>query len=130
MRRTAVPYLLTIVLLACPHFCLGKSASEVGVRPATTGCPYDCGHQEPIDTPADTPDSGDPDCLCRGAVLPDAKVEAANADLAHWCPLLVAPKCGAASDVHLASSDPPFPSHSPAIMTGRDVCVLTCAMLL
>jgi hypothetical protein len=130
MPRTTVAYLLTIVLLACPHFCLGKSASEVGVRPATISFSCNCGRQEPVDTPADAPDNGDPDCLCQGAVLADSKVEATDADVDNWLPLLVAPKCGAASDVHTASSDPLFPGHSPAIVTGWDICVLTCAMLL
>jgi hypothetical protein len=131
MNRPAVAYLLTLVLLVCPHFCLGESASEAGVRTSTASYSCNCGHREPVDTPTDAPDSGDPDCLCQGAVLSDSKIEATDVDVENWLPLLVAPKDGVASAVHVASSgDSLLPCHFPAIMSGSDVCVLTCALLL
>jgi len=130
MLRIATSHLLIAVVLMSPYLCLGEAAGAVSVPHQGGGC--SCAkHNHQSDGEAPQPsDENEPDCLCRGAIMDGAR----STELDSSAPLAVdwliddAILSSMAHSLADSSSEPPH--QFPPFSTGRDVCVLTCALLL
>lgn len=129
MIRASLAYILTVIVACSPCFCLGSAVQQGGVRTTTCSCCNPC-ERTGDEAPGD-PDTREPDCLCRGAVLqsgiecPNSKArncETRTAILWRMEAVLVFPTCSAHDD----SLSPHFSPHS----SGREICALTCVQLL
>jgi hypothetical protein len=128
MNRLRIAHIVIAVVLACPYLCMGEMSGSPFATCAR-GC--DCSQNEPEPESPGTPADHDPDCLCHGAVV-DGGLRTANLDSATLLTLsgLVAEtKLGSAGAVHTSIAFEP-PHHFPPFSTGRDVCALTCTLLL
>jgi hypothetical protein len=131
MARATVTYLLIATVLICPYLCLGEDTEAADAHSLAVGC--SCCHV-PLGQDNEAPESpedGDQDCLCHGAIEAD-KVEA--------------PDCGADALSHFWFSTPDFglsfPSsacgtldarhsvHFPPLCSGREICALVNVRLL
>lgn len=119
--RTA--HILIALVLACPYFCMGNALGSMPTG-CSSGCccPQNDPGQENPEAPADG------DCLCHGAVV-DADARTADLDLTiplSWLFVDVAWL------THPALSYITFetPHHFPPFSTGRDICALTCTLLI
>ena len=130
MRHIALNYVLVVALLACPYLCMGAEAGLDCEMPFASCCA--CSHA-PAPSDRDLPGSPveyNSNCLCNGAVI-DGDVRSAGTDVAVPSPiewqlndstLLSCDACAASISFERSHQFPPS--------TGRDVCALTCALLL
>lgn len=129
MLRSCVTQLLVVLVVICPYFCLGEAAEVPGAQSVSSTC---CCKRGPTDGDHESPhpqDRDESDCLCHGAIADGVKVEAAECDTE----LFVTDLLDLSSDV--VRSQPSYDlllgvCHFPPFSTGRDVCALTCALLL
>lgn len=127
MVRSNVTYLIIATVLICPYRCLGDDTAAVDVPPQAICCccdePLAPGSKNP-----DTPEGGDQDCFCRGAIE-GAKVdrpELGTGQLWH-----LRPQAGSLfPGMDCASIDARHPVHFPPQCTGREICALVNARLL
>ena len=129
MLRIANSYFLIAIVLICPQLCWGEAVGAAGGTGDAGGC---CCAEHHDRSGGETPQSSDEngtDCLCQGAIMDGVR----STEFESLVPL-VAPfvddaiLCSAALSLADASSEPPH--HFPPLSTGRDICVLTCALLL
>lgn len=130
MLRTTTANLTIVVLLTCPYLCMGE---VVGARLGdcqTDACSCSQGDgQSDQETPS-SPADNDPDCLCHGALVDVVR----TIDFDDSTPLYInwrivdGASCSTALSLANISYEPPH--HFPPFSTGRDVCALTCALLL
>ena len=130
MRRTFTAPVLVILVLVCPYLCLGASTNDRAGRTSVVGCSC-C--KTPVDenkTAPRAPDRSDSDCLCRGAVFNIAKMKI---DYGHD-ESLVTMRVVAWSEETGAWSHTAYDfshaCHFPPGSNGREVCALTCSLLL
>ena len=130
MLRFKITYLLIAALLICPYCCLGEEANDAVEKSLTAGC-FCC--DKPSDTDRkspQTPVKEEHDCLCHGAIIGNSKVESFDGpfDLFVLAPSVLnanATCIAQISDVGISHA-----CHFPPVVKGRDICVLTCALLL
>lgn len=130
MLRITTSYLLICIVLISPQLCLGESASAIGVPCAAGGC--SCG-EHPGHSSDETPrpsDENEPDCLCRGAIVDGARSTESDWSLQLAVDWLIDDAILSTAALSLADSCSEPPHQFPPFSTGRDVCVLTCALLL
>ena len=130
MLRFLTSYLLIAIVLICPQICLGGITGSTGTSCRAGGC---CctDHDDPSgeQTPQRS-DESTPDCLCRGAIMDGVRMT----ELDSATPLAIgwlfddAILSSIAHSWAVTSSEPP--DRFPRLSTGRDICVLTCALLL
>ncbi len=129
------PPLLIAILLICPYFCLGELAGGMVALHDLGSCSctrYQAEHQSGSETP-DTPNNGQPDCLCHGAGavadgLKSAQTESMLSLTIRSGLLDVAPLTSACHS--LAATSFELPHQFPPLSCGRDVCALTGVLLL
>lgn len=128
MLRTITATLTIVVLLTCPYLCMGDG---VGMRLAERqthlcDCPQS-DNQSDSGRPSCPTDKG-PDCLCHGALADSVR----TTELGDWDLLDVNSSLDnvCLADLSVTSTSFELPHHFPPFSTGRDVCALTCALLL
>ena len=132
-----IAVLLIALLIGCPFVCLAQAG------PIGCACPGEdqrqcCGDEgccphELADRDAPTDDSPsypDPDCACRGALLEQSTVERPESGAEETIVLLLDLGDDTHSQSLPAALGSPHSSHFSLLATGRDICVLTCALLL
>ena len=130
MTRTIVTYLLIAVVLICPYCCLGKDARQSTSHSPPVSCSC-CSKPAPSDDQAPrSPDEGDPDCLCHGAIMNGSKALCSEATADEIVISLLDLDDDGLSCSLLATLGSTLPSHFPPFSTGRGICALTCALLL
>ena len=127
MNHLRFAYVLIAIVLACPYMCMEEvSGSASGTCASGCGCSQSQpGHESP-----GAPSEHDPDCLCHGAVV-DGETRTSDLGLAeppaiNW---LVADNGAESSSLHFSIAFEPS-HHFPPFCTGRDVCALTCTLLI
>lgn len=87
--------------------------------------------EQPGGETPESPVDDDPDCLCRGAIM-GGELRTAERELATSFIInrLIDNAVLSSIDPSLASISLGTPHHFLPFSTGRDVCVLTCALLL
>lgn len=128
MLRITTSYLLISIVLMGPHLCLGQAAG-VGTCCEVGTCCCGGGHERSGGEPQHS-DENKPDCLCRGAILDvvqSAEPEGPTRLAVDW---LIDDEVFSAPALALVDSCSEPPHHFPPFSTGRDVCVLSCALLL
>lgn len=130
MLRITTSHLLIAIVLTCPYLCLGEVASASGESCQAGSC--SCAKHQDQAT-GETPQpfhENESDCLCRGAITGGVR----PAELDFSAPLAIdwlsddAICSFAALSLADTSSEPPH--QFPPFSTGRDICVLACALLL
>jgi len=131
MLHTAIAYALIVVVLICPYSCLGD---EAGLE--SSSCSIDCcscSHQTewPDGETPTSPADQDSDCLCHGAIT-DSQLKTAELDQANpqWFYRLDDGAALSAVGSFLVSISFEPPHQFPPFSTGRDVCMLTCTLVL
>lgn len=131
--RATVSYLLIAGVLFCPYSCMGEQPEADAAPAAEAGCL--CCH-EPQDDSANEvprlPDESDPDCLCHGAVF-QSRVECEQSvadDVAYFSCTTLNDRLSNFSGSLFFGCDFSLPCHFPPLSTGRDICALTCALLI
>jgi hypothetical protein len=128
--RSVVTYLLIVVLLACPAFCLGE-AVHTCAPPEMRSCCHACGCESSPQKEAPTaPREQDADCICNGAVVGVAKVDGPQIASGQLPPLDISftptSVCGIDQTTRLRICDArDLPSDS-----GRNLRALICVRLL
>ena len=127
--RTILTYMLIVIVAVCPYFCLGSIADDVDVRAVSCSCCQTCGSSG--DESPDNSDTGEPDCLCHGAILhskiecPDATASDLNTYIAlSWFTDTTFDCCS------LSVPDASRSCHYPLLSTGREICSLISVQLL
>lgn len=127
-----IVHILSIVLLACPFFCLGKGAAR---SCGTFSCIYDgcCGCRNPFgrrDAPGDRRPESVADCLCKGAILPSSEVNGGDIDASSslLTPLGLDRQPIAVSALGVGLFQRRHFLGGP--FSGRDLCALICSRLL
>ena len=128
MNHLRIAHLIIAVVLACPYLCMGHVFGSTSTI-CETGC--GCSHTQPQENPTEPAEHAH-DCLCQGAVVDG---ELRSVDFEFSAPLsidcLVAdvafsiPKGAMYSNIGFES-----PHSFPPFSTGRDVCALTCTLLI
>ena len=122
-----VACLMIAVVVMCPHLCMG----ELSV--STSMCQTICGCSQNETGPADpgAPADHNHDCLCDGAVA-NGEVRTDDCDLrapqAFSYECIVTPSVYTDSRLTFISFERSH--HFPPLATGRDVCALTCTLLI
>lgn len=127
--RASLAHLLIFVVLICPYFCLGEAACATG----TSGHVGDCSCAKHNDHPggkAPLPSDSDTDCLCHGAIIANVQTAEHDDPIPLWDHWLIDDAVVSPIDSSLASISFEPPHQFPPFSTGRDVCVLTRALLL
>ena len=129
MIRLATTYLLIAVVLACPYQCLGEPVREASAPGQKSTCCCDDQHHSPGEETPQSPNECDEHCLCQGAIFDGSRM--ADDDLissiAMQCVLEFTSPAIQPSLVALSFESP---HQFPPFSTGRDVCALTCTLLL
>ena len=116
------------VILGNPYFCMGETGNEDRAQSAVAKCSC-CKHPAEREDAPRLPDENEPDCLCRGAII-DGLRQVEPDDSAglpvHW--MTVEAEFTSQLSFVVVTTEPPH--HFPPFSTGRDVCALTCTLLL
>ena len=127
MLRIATPQLLIMLVLICPQLCRGKAV--VAPCEAHGCCCAERSDSSGNETPAPS-DESEPDCLCQGAIMDNVR----STELDLPTPLAVNWRIDdpilSSSALFLAEMSLEPPHQFPPFSSGRDVCVLACALLL
>jgi len=104
------------------HSCCGHSANRQQIPPS-------CGDS---DQPDGSTDYGCTDCLCQGAWFDDARVELADARVEWVSHNFQGTESSLAAlvDSSCVASDSKQGRHFPWLDSGREICALTCSLLL
>ena len=128
MTQMRIAHIIIAVVLACPYLCMGESSGSASAM-CETGC--GCSQNQPEPESPGEPADHDPDCLCRGAVV-DGEVRTDDFDLSSpqtiSCRVIDTPSVSTDSGLTSLSFEPS--NHFPPFCTGKDVCVLTCTLLI
>lgn len=130
MQRIAVTYLLIAIVLMSPQLCLGEAAGVTGAPSEAGGC--SCAEHKDHsggETPQPS-DENEPDCLCRGAIMDGVRSTELDSSTPLAVEWLIDDAILSSMALSLADSASEPPHQFPPFSTGRDVCVLTCALLL
>ena len=130
MPRFTTSYLLITLVLNCPYLCLGEAVGATGAAFQPGGC--SCGeHNNPSggETPQPS-DENEPDCLCQGAIIDCVRSVELDSSLSLAIDWLIDDAILSSTTLTLADTSSEPPHHFPPFSIGRDVCVLTCALLL
>ncbi len=127
--RASVAYQLIVLVVVCPYFCMGEDAGASDAQASANPC---CCKDGPIDGDNRAPqpqDQSDSDCLCHGAIVDGVNAQTAEFGTDLFVTDLLDLSSGAVPlkpsiDLSLGVC------HFPPLLTGRDVCALTCALLL
>lgn len=129
MRRSSLAYLLILLVGICPYFCMGEASKGADSEASRSHC---CCKGRPADGDNESPHApcrDEPDCLCKGAIVDGVNAEVTEYDT----DLLITDLLDFSADfVRTQPSADLFLGvcHFPPLSTGRDVCALTCALLL
>jgi hypothetical protein len=128
MMRTALSSILIALVVVCPYFCLGNIAGDAGARTTACSCCQTCGTSG--DECPGNSDTGEPDCLCHGAIL--SKVESSESAADNFCVHIAISSLVDNRLNGIASSalDESLSSHFPPLSSGREICSLICVQLL
>ncbi len=130
MQRTTVTFLLIAIILFCPYLCLGEEAGSESA-PSLISCCYciELQDRSSNETP-ETPNDNEPDCQCHGAIMDG--VRPAVPDLSTQPAINWLIDDAVLFPIHLSLETGSFepPHQFPPFSTGRDVCALTCTLLL
>lgn len=139
-RMTAhkhIAVLLIALLIGCPFVCLAQAGPIGCACPGEDQrqccgdeghCPQECADRDaPTD---DSPSRPDPDCACRGALVGQSTVECPDSRAEETIVPLLDLGADALSHSLLAGLGSPHSGHFSLLATGREICVLTCALLL
>ena len=128
MPRAFIAHLLMLVVLFCPYFCMGAEAESATTHRASSRC-ASCDEPTSGDNEAPQQREEDSDCLCQGALLDNAKVEASETGIEFFVAALVDVNAEVVA-AYVSADLSRHVCHFPPFSTGRDVCALTCALLL
>ena len=128
MIRTSVTCLLIAVVLTCPYFCLGEAVGEVLAPGYGCGCFHN--QCQPSDKTPDAPSQNDSDCFCQGAISDGVRSVEFDLELSLHVDWIDGTMLTAATPASFVDASAEPPHHFPPFSTGRDVCALTCALLL
>jgi hypothetical protein len=141
--RAPVAYLLIALMLACPYLCMGGEcfpAGDVGegvTRSTPAACCRSCCDQQLPQSDDQSPDpahEGNSDCLCHGAIYESRAKSPGCGDhdlFACWVSTTGPQSADACILSPAAHHDhAPLSQHFPPLITARDLCALTCALLL
>jgi len=130
MLRTIIAYLLIAVVLICPYLCLGEEGAWTVAHSSAAGCAC-CGEPAQSNGEApESPDEGEPDCLCHGAIMDGSRVECPEARADEMLILALDLNDDTLASSLLSALGSPLPSHFPPLSTGREICAICCALLL
>jgi hypothetical protein len=133
----SIAVLLVALLAGCPFVCLAQNAST-GCRCLKADQPECCsdvdacchdssGNRAPTDDSSNRPE---PDCACKGAVAEPSIVECADSGAEGIIVRLLDLDDDALSHALVAVLGSRLSSHFSLLVTGREICALTCARLL
>jgi hypothetical protein len=128
MLRTTTSHLLIATLLICPYLCLGEAAGAIGASHHKGGC--SCtrhADQSSRETPQPC-DENEPDCLCHGAII--GGVRSAELEISAVLSINWLVDDTHLSSIKISSADACFEPHFPPHSTGREICMLTCVLLI
>ena len=140
MMQVAHVFLLIVCLLWCPMRCLGalsKECAQVSQKNAYSCCRHCDEQQRPTtpfgddrqpDNPAD--DCGCGSCLCHGAVVAGVTIDVVDSDVFSYVTPLLKVDARAHFSLLLTASHSQHPCHFPPLASGREICALTCVLLL
>lgn len=129
MLRIATSYILIVIVLTSPPLCLGEAASAMGARNDAGGCSCASHRDHSSGENPEPSDESEPDCLCQGAIV---DVRGTELDLpativVDW---LISDIDLSSTALSLSETSSGPPHQFPPLSTGRDVCILSCALLL
>ena len=133
----SIAVLLIALLVGCPFVCLAQSESVecrcLKADRQECGCGVDACCHDPSEEDTPTDDSSnrpEPDCACNGAVVEPYTVACPDSGAEEIIVQLLDLEDDALSCALIAVLGSRLSSHFSLLVTGREICALTCARLL
>ena len=131
MAKATLSYLLAATVLICPYLCLGEDTEAADACAQAVACTCS---DEPLgqhNEAPESPEGGDQDCLCRGAIEA-AKIEGSDYGtdklLLRWLSPLELGLSFPSSDCSTLKSG--HSVHFPTLSSGREICAQVNSRLL
>ena len=127
MLRFATSYILIALVLICPQLCWGEPVDGPGDE---VGCCCAEHHDRSSGETPDSPERTDADCLCQRAIMDGVRLSELDSLTPIAVAWLISDAIVPSKTLALADYSSESPHQFPPFCSGRDVCVLTCALLL
>jgi hypothetical protein len=130
MLQKITSYLLITAVIICPYVCLEDAVATTSAACETDCCSCARHNPPPVEPTPQSPDDSDHDCFCQGAIMDSARVvelDYLTMLTGNWLLGSIQVLSHGPSLADL-SFEPPH--QFPPFCTGREVCALTCRLLL